>query len=68
MGHFNVYLIGSSQSLPLELEADNVRSLTHMLSRQRFIIGRFTAEAEDMALTAVMIPVSRIQMLHEAEQ
>lgn len=67
MSCFNVFLIGSSQSLPLQIDAENLQSLTALLTHQRFLIGRFTDEAEGMSQQSVMIPVSRINMLYQVE-
>jgi hypothetical protein len=67
MSRFDVFLIGSNQSLPLEVEAENVQALSDLLTRQRFLVGRFSAEAGDQALRLVSIPISRINLFCEAE-
>ena len=67
MSRFDVFLIGNSQCLPLEIEAEDVHSLAHSLAYGRFLVGRLSAEAEDMAMRPVMIPISRINLLCEAE-
>lgn len=68
MLRFNVLLIGDRQCLPIEIESESLCSLTDMLTHQRFLIGRFAAEAEDLAYVPAMIPVSRIHFLYEVTQ
>jgi hypothetical protein len=67
MSRFDVFLIGSNQCLPLEIEVENVQSLAHLLGQRRFLVARLSTEAEDMAAREVMIPVSRINFLCEVE-
>lgn len=67
MACFDVFLVGTSQRLPLEIAADNVESLAHCLTRQRFLIGRLSEEAEELGKRAVLIPISRINFLCEVE-
>lgn len=66
MSRFDVFLVGNNQRLPLEIEAENVQSLARFLARQRFLVGRISAEADDLAMRPVMIPVCRINLLIEA--
>lgn len=58
MSRFHVFLIGSTQCLPLEIDADNVECLARSLGRQRFLLDRFSTDAEDVAMLPVMIPIS----------
>lgn len=67
MSRFDVFLIGSSQSLPLEIDVENGQSLAHLLGHRRFLLARLSAEAEDMAMREVIIPISRINFLCEVE-
>lgn len=67
MSRFDVFLIGNAQCLPLEIEADNVEYLAQSLGRQRFLLGRLSADAGDIAMRPVMIPISGINLLCEAE-
>lgn len=67
MSRFDVFLIGNAQSLPLEIDADNLECLARSLGRQRFLLGRFSTDAEGVAMRPVMIPISRINLLCEAE-
>jgi hypothetical protein len=67
MARFDVFLVGTSQRLPLEIAAENVQSLAHFLTHQRFLVGRLSEEAEEMGTRSVMIPISRINFLCEVE-
>jgi hypothetical protein len=67
MARFDVFLVGTSQRLPLEIAAENVQSLAHFLARQRFLVARLSEEAGDMGTRSVMIPISRINFLCEVE-
>lgn len=67
MSRFDIFMIGSSHCLPLEVEAEDVQSLSDLLTRQRFLVGRFSAEAGDRAMRPVSIPVGRINLFCEGE-
>lgn len=67
MARFDVFIAGTSQRLPLEIAAENVHSLAHLLVRQRFLVGRLSEEAGEMGARSVMIPISRINFLCEVE-
>lgn len=67
MARFDVFLVGTNQRLPLEIAAENVQSLAHFLSRQRFLVGGLCEEVDEMGTRSVMIPISRINFLCEAE-
>jgi hypothetical protein len=67
MARFDVFLVGTSQRLPLEIAAENVQALAHVLARQRFLVGRLSEEAGEMGTRSVMIPISRINLLCEVE-
>ena len=68
MARFNALLVGSNQHFLLDIGAENLGSLMKILINQRFLVGRFAAEADDLAMTPVMIPISRIQLLYEVGQ
>lgn len=67
MSRFDIFLIGCDQSIPLDIDTQNIESLTKLLTCQRFLVGRFSAEAGDMAMRSVSIPVSRIKLLCESD-
>ena len=66
MGVFRFHLIGSAQSVELEVVASTVGDLNTMLSCQRFVEGRMTQPDDDGVLLGVLIATSRIQCVVEA--
>jgi hypothetical protein len=67
MAVFRFHLIGASQSVELEVDAPDIRSLGEMLTRQRFVVGRLNQALGDGVLLGMLIATSRIQWVGEVE-
>lgn len=66
MGVFRFHLIGSSQPLDVEIDAQAISDLDAILSRQRFVEGRMTQPDSDGLFAGVLIATSRIQCVIES--
>ena len=70
MGRFTVFMSGCAEGLPMEIEASSVHDIEELIGGRRFIAGELIDLPDEDGCChdrAALIPVSRIQMILEAE-
>lgn len=66
MARFKFFLIGSSQTPVLDVDAADLRELNDIVSRNRFIEGHIAERDEDGVFGGMLIATGRIQLVMEA--
>lgn len=70
MGLFTVFVAGCTEGLPVELPASTVQEVEHIVGSARFLAGELVDVPDEHGVCsnrAALIPISRIQMIVEAE-
>lgn len=71
MGRFTVFVTGCTEGLPIEISASSVHEIENLVGSSRFIAGELidVPNADGVCDNrAALIPVSRIQLIVEAER
>ena len=70
MGRFTVFVSGSTGGLPVEFDASSIHEIERLVGSSRFIAGELIDVPDEWGACdnrAALIPVSRIQMIVEAD-
>lgn len=70
MGRFTVFVMGYPDGLPVELDVSSVHEVEKLVGSSRFIAGELIDVPNEWGVCenrAALIPVSRIQMIVDAE-
>jgi len=70
MGRFTVFVSGCPDGLPVELDASSVHEVERLVGSSRFIAGDLVDVSNAWGVCdnrAALIPISRIQMIVEAD-